>query len=704
MEHSGQLGALLRAKSVALVGASERSIWANAAFRNFAALGFAGRVYPVNAKGGMFHDLAAAATCRAIGEEVDAALLMVPADALDGAMADLADAGIRSAVILSSGYAEAGQAGRIRQRELADLARDKGIMLLGPNCLGFINYIDRVPIWTVSLPSRIAGSVALVSQSGATAAYLAGYCAQQGIGLSFIVSTGNEADLTVARVVDYLIDDDATRVIAVFLETARDAALLAAAAVRAMAAGKPIVVLKIGAADITARAAQAHTGSLVGDDRVFDAACARFGIIRVQSLEQLMTTAGLLAELKPVRPRRVAAVAISGGICEVASDRSVSAGVPMAELAPATMSALRDVMPEFGTPYNPLDVTGAAMLRPALFEETLRIVGGDPQVGLVACLFDMPKGGRVSIADAVLPHVGRAFADIDAQGLLISVMPTPVDAATAALARQHGLTYLGAGVASGMAAIGHLLWWSERHESGVAPRLTSAGATNVRPATERETMAFLAERNVPVVPSVLTTTQAQAMAAAAAFGGAVALKIASPDIAHKTDAGGVRLSLLTPDDVADAFTRIMEDVAAAAPNARIEGILVSPMRERGVELLVGITRDPQWGLAITVGLGGVWVEVLRDTAVRLLPVRATDVLDMLGELRGCRILDGYRGGTRCDRQAIAEVVAAIGDAAMALGPDLAALEINPLLVDGSRVEALDALVLFQDSGSKHVLF
>jgi acyl-CoA synthetase (NDP forming) len=275
MEDCGQLGTLLRARSVALVGASEGSIWSNAAFRNFEALGFTGRVYPVNPKGGTFHGLAAASTCRAIGEAVDAALLMVPAGALDGAMADLAGAGIRSAVILSSGYAEAGEAGLVRQRELAALASETGITLLGPNCLGFINYIDRVPIWTVSLPSRIAGSVALVSQSGATAAYLAGYCAQQGIGLSFIVSTGNEAGVTVADAVDYLIDDAATRVIAVFLETTRDANLLGAAAVKAMAAGKPIVALKIGTAEITARAAQAHTGSLVGNDRVFDAACGR---------------------------------------------------------------------------------------------------------------------------------------------------------------------------------------------------------------------------------------------------------------------------------------------------------------------------------------------------------------------------------------------------------------------------------------------
>ncbi len=367
----------------------------------------------------------------------------------------------------------------------------------------------------------------------------------------------------------------------------------------------------------------------------------------------------------------------------------------MAELAPATMTALREVLPAFGTPHNPLDVTGAAMLRPDLFGKTLDIIGRDPQVGLVACLFDMPKSGRTGIADAVLPHVGRAFAGIDAQGVLVSVMPTPVDAATAALARQHGLTYSGAGVACGMAAIGHLLWWSERHESGVLPRLTHTGATQTRPATERETMAFLAGRGIPVVPSVLTSTAAQAVEAAAAIGGAVALKIVSPDIAHKTDAGGVRLSLRTAGDIEAAFARIMADVAQAAPDARIEGIAVSPMRDRGVELLVGITRDPQWGLAVTVGLGGVWVELLGDTAVRLLPARSADILQMLGELRGSRMLDGYRGGTVCDRQAIAEVVAAIGDAAMALGPDLAALEINPLLVDGSRVEALDALALYE---------
>ena len=410
------LASLFRASSVALVGATDRSIWSQAAFANFERIGFTGRVHPVSRKGGVVHGLPAATSCAAIGDPVDAALLMVPEGAIAEAFADMNAAGIGNAVVLTSGFAEIGAEGAAKQEALLVAARAQGVTLLGPNCLGFINYADRVPIWTTQPPMPVikGGSIGIVSQSGATAGFIAAFAQRQGIGLSYQVSTGNEADVNVARVVDFLVDDPATKVIGLFLETVHDATLLAAAARRALAADKPIVAIKIGASETAARAAEAHTGSLVGDDRVFDAVCRQLGIIRVASIEDLVFTAALLARLGHVRDRRLGLVSISGGVCEMAADQAEAAGVAVPPLAPGTQDALRQVLPAFGTPNNPLDVTGGAMLDASIFARSLPAFGADPAIGLVACFMDVPDTEEeiAGYRGGIVRQIGAGFCRI----------------------------------------------------------------------------------------------------------------------------------------------------------------------------------------------------------------------------------------------------------------------------------------------------
>lgn len=689
------LDGLLRPRAIALVGATERSRWSNGAFANLGELGYAGQVHVVNPRGGHIHGLRAAASCRAIGEPVDAALLMVPAHAIEDAFADLHEAGIANAVILTSGFAETGEDGARRQATLAGLARQHHVNLLGPNCLGLINYIDRIALWTIGLPTRLTGNVALISQSGATASYIADHAGRQGVGLSYIVSTGNEADLSVARLVDYMVDDEATRVICLFLETTRDTATLAAAARRALAAGKPVVALKIGTSPVTAKAAQAHTGSLVGDDRVFDAACRQLGIIRVHSIDDLVATAALLSRLRPRGGGNVAAIAISGGICEIAADRAEASGLALPELSVRSRDALGDVLPSFGTPHNPLDLTGAAILDPALFARSIEVLDQDPEIGLIACLYDLPTEPRHGYSQQVIQQVGQALSAASTPGVLLSIAPRPVPDFSRMLAEHHGLVYLGVGLDRGVAAIARAQWWARQHPHSPQPSRAAlpAGEDVQRPRSERETLDFLVTQGVPVVPARMATDPVQAQGHAASFDGPVVLKIASPDIAHKSDVGGVRLDVAV-EEAADAYQQLRHAVASARPDARIDGVLVSPMRRHGIELLVGVVRDPQWGPALAVGLGGVWVELFKDSSLRLLPVSAEDVLAMLGELRCSALLDGYRGGPVVDRRWLAEVIARIGDAALALGPDLASLEVNPLLASGGRVEALDGLVVW----------
>jgi acyl-CoA synthetase (NDP forming) len=691
------LTAMLRPRSIALVGATDRSRWSQNTFDNLINRKYPGEVYLVSRRGGTVHGRSAAISCVAVGAPIDLALLMVPMAAVDEALADLAAADVHNAAILTSGFAETGHEGAEHQARLAALARRHGVSLLGPNCLGFVNFIDNVPLWTGGFraPSK-PGSIAVVTQSGANGSFISSLAAQHEIGLSHMVSTGNEADLDCADFIDHLIDLPEVRAIALFAETIRHAPSFAAAARRAIAAAKPIVVLKIGLSEVTARSAQAHTGALVGDDRVFDGVCRQLGMVRVDSIEDLLYTADVISRTGVLRPDGLAVVSISGGACEIVADRAQVLGVPLPSLSDAATAELRTALPSFGTPHNPLDITGGAVLQPDLFEQGLRILGRQPDFSALACLFDVPVTAEqaTEFTLAALRHIADGLRAAEIPALMVSHTVKPVTEVSARIIEEIGIPYVSAGLHHGMNALGHAFWWADQYRrlSGVAASIATIADTSERPRSERATLAYLARCNVPVVPVTLARHAEQAVAAARATGGPVVLKIASDDIAHKSDIGGVLLNLEGDEAVAGAFRRI---VAVAPAEARLDGVLVAPMRSGGLELFVGCTRDAQWGHVIAVGLGGVWVEVLEDVSLRPLPIDAAEVKRMLGELRGARLLQGARGTPAADLDALAAAVARIGDAAVALGPDLEALEVNPLWVRGAQIEALDALAAWR---------
>ena len=691
------LTTMLRPRSIALVGATDRSRWSLNTFENLINRKYPGQVHLVSRRGGTVHGRTAATSCVAVGEPIDLGLLMVPMAAIEESLADLAAANVRNAVILTSGFAETGHDGADHQARLATLARQHGVSLLGPNCLGFVNFIDNVPLWTGGFraPSK-PGSIAVVTQSGANGSFISSLAQQHEIGLSHMVSTGNEADLDCADFIDHLIDHPDVRAIALFAETIRHAPSFTAAASRAIAAGKPIVVLKIGLSDVTARSAQAHTGALVGDDRVFDGVCRQFGIVRVESIEDLLFTADVITRTGVLQPHGLGLVSISGGACEIVADRAQVLGVPIPALSDDAVGELRAALPSFGTPHNPLDITGGAVLQPDLFEQGLRIMGRHKEFSALACMFDVPvvEEQATEFVLTALRHIAAGLRASNVPALMISHTTKPVSTTSMRIIEEIGLPYVSAGIHHGMNALGRAFWWSEQYRRLAA---TPVAAVDIAPATERPrsertALAFLAQRGVPVVPTMLAVDTDQAVAAARTIGGRVVLKIASEDIAHKSDIGGVVLNLEGDAAVSDAFQRIM---AAAPAGARVDGVLVAPMRSGGLELFVGCTRDPQFGPVIAVGLGGVWVEILQDVVLRPLPIDAAEVRRMLGELRGAKLLQGARGAKAADLDVVAGVIARIGDAAVALGPELEALEVNPLWVCGSEVEALDALAVWQ---------
>lgn len=683
---------LFQPRSIALVGATERSVWSVAAHENLVRFGFSGRVIPVNPKGGIIHGLTAVESCAAVGEPIDAALLMVPEAALPDTLDDLAQAGVGGAVILSAGFAETGADGAVRQASLTALARRAGIRLLGPNCLGFANFVDSAPLWTTPLRRPMANPMlALVSQSGALASQLEQFCYQQRVALTHMISTGNEADIGIADAIEHLAQRPEVRAIALFLETVRHPAHFIRAAEAARRAGKSIVVLKVGKSLAAAQAAQAHTGSLVGNDQIFDAVCARLGIVRAPSLEDLIITADLLCRLGPDLKPGLGLVAMSGGLCEIAIDQAEAEHLPLPAPRPETLEALRAALPSFATPNNPLDVTGAVIRNPELAATALATLARDPGIGLVAFAFDAPpKPDSHGFVETMMRTIAEGIRSGSKPGLMLSHTVSVVSAEARALTDTHGIAYSGGGLNHVLPALARIM--RVRGHGLPQPAPTPPAG---RPISEREVLAHVADFGVSVVPARIAASADEAAAAAACFDAPVVLKILSPDIPHKTEVGGVVLGLKGEAEVRAAYDALLARVAGARPEARIGGVIVSPMRSGGVELFIGTMRDPQWGPAIAVGLGGIFVEALKDTSLDLLPLTHDQALAMIDRLQGRALLDGFRGAPAVDRAELARTIVAVGEAALALGPDLVSLEINPLLADGPRVEALDGLAIWE---------
>jgi acyl-CoA synthetase (NDP forming) len=688
---------LLAPRNVVIVGASERSAWSAGSFANFERLGFEGKVHLVNRNGGVVHGQAAHTSCVDIGEPVDLALLLVGAEAVPDALRDIAAAGIRSAVVLAAGLGESGEEGRQRQQDIIELARELGVTCVGPNCLGFLNLVDKVPAWSGRMAELSVGGMAVVSQSGATAHTIAAFAGQQNIGVSHVVSTGNESMVDTTAMAAILVEDERVRSIAMFMESIRDAAAFRALAHRAAELEKPIVGLKIGSSALAAEIAQSHTGAMVGDDLLADAALRQLGVVRVRSLEQLVITAGLLSRTGPLNAGGLGVVSMSGGACDLVADRADACGVSLPVLAETTTERLAGFLAAFGTSRNPLDVTGAASARPELFRDAVAALADDPAIGIVAAIHVHPTEERGEMMKERLRIHAPSFAHPDVPVILLDQTIATMEATTVRNLDELGIPLAMTGLDHVVEAVGHATRWSEWLRQDRLPpghgveALDLAGAA--RTWNEAESLALLVEHGVPAVPHAHVRTADEAAEAASDLGFPVAVKLVSRDIVHKSDVGGVVLGRESPDAVRRAFVDVQAAVDCVR-GATSEGALISPMRSGGVELIVGIVRDDLWGLALAVGFGGVLVHVIDDSALRVLPVTERDVHGMLSELRGSVLLDGVRGSKPVDRDPLVEAILRLAQLAERLGDSLESIEINPLRASGSTIEALDASVIW----------
>lgn len=698
--NADRLAGLLRPRRIVIVGASDKSYFSQLVVENLDAFGFGDRVHLVNPRSPSAHGRATVARIADIGERIDLAFTMVPQAATLDVLDEAAEAGIGNVVVMSSGYAEAGPAGVEAQRQLVARAEKLDMLVLGPNMLGFANFVDRVAVTPIpNLPTG-CGRVALLSQSGASSSAMLEFANTAGVELSYLVTLGNEAMVTAGHTLDFLVDDEQTRVVAIFMETIRDPEVFRHAARRALAAGKAVVVLKAGRSELAARTAAAHTGAFVGDDATVDAVFRDLGVIRVDTIEDMMITAGVAAQLGRLARPGVGVVSISGGACDIIADLAADVGMSLPELDPATRDALAEVMPAYGTVQNPLDVTGAAVIDPALATACITAIGADPSIGAVLAVNKLPWQAHEQ------PFSGQQFVDAIGKGAAGSPVPVvfvnqvmqPITAVTRTSLDVGGVPYAICGLGHAVSAVQHVARWSEqRYTAPPAPVAVPVPepAQRLGVWSEHRARELLDAAGVPVIPAVLARTAGEAARAAERFGGAVAVKLVSPQILHKSDIGGVRLGVTGADAVREAFDTVTA-AARQVPGASVEGALVSPMRTGGIELLAGVVRDPDWGPMLAVALGGVFAEVLHDAALAPLPVTRERVRGLIGSLRGADVLDGVRGGPAADLAAVCDAVLRLAELAVALGDDLESLEVNPLRVDGSVVEALDAVVTWRD--------
>ncbi|NKM88125.1 CoA-binding protein [Rhizobium laguerreae] len=683
--------ALLNPASVAVVGASSDPTKLTG--RPIAYLqqhGYQGRIYPINPRSEMIGDLKCHADARSLPEAPDLGLVLVGANRVIDAVRDLAAAGTKAAVVLASGFGEAGEEGQRLQAELREAAGS--MRILGPNTIGLVNLSDRIMLTAsgaMDMTDFRAGGIALLSQSGGILGSLLSRGVARGIGFSKLIATGNEADIEVADLLDAMADDPATTVVALYLETIRNVNKFRRAAARVIAAGKSIVAYKVGRSETGAQSAVSHTGALAGADRVYDALFKQLGIVRAQTFADLLDIPAALAQGRVMAGQRVAIVTSTGGAATIVADNVGLAGLKMPSPDPETAQKLLALdLKEAVLDRNPIDVTLAG-LRPDLFRAILKILAESPSYDAIVVVVGSSSIGQPDVVPGPLldsmnisnrpimayvsPDAPGIVQHLNASGIPAYAAPESCAAALKALERRTPVQIL-----------------PERAIPEVDTSDLAAGALN-----EADAKRLCARFGFPTTREVTAATPSEAAAKAMDFGGPVVIKILSDEILHKSEVGGVAVGV-APGDVEAACEAMLERVRSAT-TARIDGFLIQELVKGGVEFILGFSRDPQLGPGILLGAGGVQTELYQDVAMRLLPVTRDEVKEMISELKCAALLEGFRGRPVADTEALVDAVLSFADMVVALDGRLEEAEINPVFVleKDHGVRAGDALAVLR---------
>ncbi len=664
---------VLNPASVAIVGASERARWPQEIHANLKAAGYPGPIYPINPRlkelwgGPCYPDLAS------LPRPAAHALIIVPAPAVLEALEKGVAAGLKSATVYAGNIGEGSDPEIVARGEaLRALVARSGLAVNGPNCMGgnalrerFFGYPNAD---FVSLPP---GTVACVSQSGGTMQFLCKTAAERGVKFSHMFSSGNEIDLDLADFVDYFTDEPHTKIIALFIEGIRRPQMFMRAAARALAAGKPIIAIKTGKSQKSRDAAQSHTGAIAGDYDGFLAMCGRHGIVAVDSLDDMVETMLVFQGGRTAGGNRVGWVTTSGGTVDLLHDYIEAAGgIVSPEFSAATKSKIRHLVPPDLALKNPLDAGIPSTDANAV--EMCAAVAADPGVDILAWAAVLPGGRRASDAKALRAIVDSTSKPVVAFGRMAYALGPEA----LAFQDEAGFPYL-QGLPATVRALGALAFHGARSGRGTPalpePRGAAAAIEGDGPA------AALAARGLPAPRSAFAATPRGAGEAAARIGFPAAVKIVSPQFSHKTEIGGVRLGLASREAAERAAEEMERALRAIAPDALIEGFLIQEMVS-GVEMILGVREDPLYGPLMLAGAGGIFVELMRDTAFRLLPLSANDARAMLAGLRVSKLLDGFRGQPAADVDALVGAMLGLSDFYLDHRQWLSGIEINPLIV------------------------
>ncbi len=690
---------LIRPRSVAIVGASEKAGALGASvLANLERAGFPGAIHLVNPKRAEIGGRPCVASVDDLPEGVDAAVLAIPRAGVLDAVRALARRKAGAAIIFSAGFAETGAQGLAEQRELARIAEESDMAIEGPNCLGLVNFVDGVPLTFVELPGDRLGArpgIGLVSQSGAMAAVLAVTLASRGLGLSYSISTGNEAASGVEDYVDYLVDDPDTHILAMIVEQFRKPARFLAAATRAAARAKPIVLLHPGRSSAARESAATHTGALAGDYDVMRLKVERAGVLLVETLEELGDVAEMLLRHPARAPGGAAVVCESGAYKALTLDLAEREGLPLPPLGDADSPALRAALPDFVPVSNPLDVTAQGLVDPDLYARVLAALVADDRIESVLLAIIQTDSVTAKLKfppilaaiEKLRPAKRVVFAGLD-EG---AVVPPDYVARLRALSVPYFPS-----AERAVRALARLQRWRGAARPSAMPQSARSAAfaafSGVIP--EWRAKLALASMGIPFPQGALATTPAEAAAIAAGIGYPVAIKAQAPELAHKSDAGGVIVGLRDEAALKDGWAKLKDNVGRSRPGLALDGILIEAMGAPGVEMIVGGRNDPEWGPVVVVGFGGVQAEILKDSRLLAPDMNDAEILAELKALKGAALLEGFRGSPPLDLEAIIAIVRAIG-LLLLDEPSIREVDLNPVVIHprGEGATALDALIL-----------
>ena len=698
MQKSGNLDALFAPKSIAVIGASNRQgSVGRAVFTNILLNEYTGTVYPVNPKDRSISGVRSYPSIGDLPESVDVAVVVVPAAVVPAVTEECGKKGVKGLIIISAGFKEVGQDGAALERQVASLAQKYSMRMVGPNCLGTINTDPEVRL-NASFASQmpLEGSIAFASQSGALGEAVIDYATGEGIGFSKFISVGNKADVNENDILEYLREDPKTKVILLYIEDIVDGRKFVDT-VSKVTEEKPIIAVKAGVSPEGAKAASSHTGALAGSDEAYNAILKQSGVLRVESIIDLFDYARAFAKQPLPRGNRVAIITNGGGPGIMATDASVRYGMQISQFSEATKAKLRAGLPKEASVNNPVDLIGDAQSdRYELALQALYDEGVDCGLVLLTpqAMVDLKK-----VAETIA-SVGPRFG----KTILTSILGlTDITPAVEVLESNNIPHYtFPESAVRALAAMYEYQRWVERPRTqikhfdvdvGKAQEIIlnakRAGLTNL---PQDEALRILSTYGLPVIKTETASSKTEAVEAATRIGYPVAMKIVSPDVVHKIDVGGVKLDLNSDQDVSEAFDEILKNVNSRVPGARIEGVLLQEYITGGTETIIGIHRDPKFGPLLMFGLGGIYVEAYRDVSFRLAPIRELSADNMISQIRGSKILQGFRGQPPADTKTIAECIERLSQLSIDL-PDVTELDVNPLVAFANGCKALDARVI-----------